>query len=240
MASRWAESALSWWQEAGVDMLVGEEPRDWLNPKPKAAAPAEAAAAGPPMPAAAADAPPDDLDAFRAWFVDPLRLPLGAPAAPRLGAAGDPASGLMILIDMPGADDIAAGQLISGEPGALLDRMLAAIGRSRDSVYLAALSPLRTPTGALDASGAARLAALARHHIALARPRALLLFGDIAAKALVGDAVAGARGRWHELETPAGAVKTLVTIRPEKLILMPRLKAHAWADLQLLMEGLTP
>ena len=59
MTSSWAASALDWWQEAGVDMIVGETPRDWLNPKAKAA-PAEVA----PPPAAL----PDTLDAFRDWL----------------------------------------------------------------------------------------------------------------------------------------------------------------------------
>lgn len=234
MGSAWAQSALSWWEEAGVDTLVGETPRDWLKPAPKTPAPEPVAAAAP-----AADIP-DTLDAFRAWFVDGASLPLDAPAAPRLGPAGNPAAALMVMVDMPGAEDFAAGTLLAGEAGALFDKMLNAIGLSRASIYLASLSPLRAPTGSLDARHAETLAAIARRHIALAAPRALLLFGDACSKALVGPAVAGARGRWHELATPAGTVKTLVTIRPEKLVAMPKLKPHAWADLQLLMEELTP
>jgi len=232
MSSRWAASALSWWQEAGVDTLVGETPRDWLGATPKAAAQAPETAPPP------ADELPADLDAFRAWFVDPALLPLGAPSAPRIGPSGDPDSGLMILIDMPGAQDIAAGSLIAGPAGDLFDKMLLAIGRSRETIYLAAMSPLRMPSGALGAE-AERLARIARHHIGLVGPRTLLLFGDGCAKALAGSAVAGARGRWHALETPAGDVRTLVTITPEKLIDMPAWKKLAWADLQLLMEELT-
>lgn len=235
MGSAWAQSALSWWEEAGVDTLVGETPRDWLKPAPKTAAPEPAAAAPVPAPDL-----PDTLDAFRAWFVDGVQLPLDAPAAPRLGPAGEAGAALMVMIDMPGAGDVAAGTLLAGEAGALFDRMLNAIGLGRDTIYLASLSPLRTPTCSLDARQVEALAAIARRHIALARPRALLLFGDACSKALVGPAVAGARGRWHELATPAGAVKTLVTIRPEKLVAMPKLKRLAWADLQLLMEELTP
>lgn len=233
MGSAWAQSALSWWEEAGVDTLVAETPRDWLKPAPEAPA-REPMAAGP------STEIPDTLDAFRAWFIDGVSLPLDGPAAPRLGPAGNPAAALMVMVDMPGAEDFAAGTLLAGEAGALFDKMLAAIGLSRETIYLASLSPLRTPTGSLDAREAEALAVIARRHIALAAPRALLLFGDACSKALVGPAVAGARGRWHELATPAGAVKTLVTIRPEKLVAMPKLKAHAWADLQLLMEELTP
>lgn len=232
MASAGAESVLSWWEEAGVDTLVGETPRDWLKPAPKAPAPE-------PVAAPAAEIP-DTLEAFRAWFADGVSLPLDAPAAPRLGPAGDGAAALMVMVDMPGAEDFAAGTLLAGEAGALFDKMLTAIGFSRETIYLASLSPLRTPAGSLDAKQSEALAAIARRHIALAAPRALLLFGDACSKALVGPAVAGARGRWHELATPAGAVKALVTIRPEELIAMPKLKPHAWADLQLLIEELTP
>jgi DNA polymerase len=100
------------------------------------------------------------------------------------------------------------------------------------------LSPIRTPTGTIDERSAGRLAEIARHHVALVAPRTLLLFGDICGKALVGAAVAGARGKWHELPTEKGPVKTLVTIKPEKLNDVPSMKKHAWADLQMLMEAL--
>jgi len=220
MASSWAASALDWWQEAGVDTIVGEAPRDWLNPKAKDAAPAEA----PPA------ALPDTLDALQDWLATSAELPFATPAAERAMPAGDPAAGLMILVDMPGAD----GALLSGEAGALFDRMLGAIGRTRETIYLAALSPIRTATGAIDAGATARLADIARRHIGLARPKAVLLFGDICGKALVGAPVAGARGKWHEI----GGIKTLVTIRPEKLLTQPGLKALAWADLKMLMEAL--
>ena len=116
--------------------------------------------------------------------------------------------------------------------------MLVAIGRSRETIYLAALSPIRPPTGIIEERHAARLGELARHHLALAKPQTLLAFGDMCGKALVGAPVPAARGRWHEVATPSGPIKTLVTIKPEKLIAMPAMKKHAWADLQLLMEEL--
>lgn len=226
-----AQSALGWWQEAGVDVIVGEEPRDWLNPKAEAAPHAGAAAPAP------LKGLPDTLESFQAWLESTDRLPFAAPSAPRLGASGDPASGLMILTDMPSAEDCAAGMLLAGEAGRLFDRMLAAIGRSRESVYLAALSPIRSPDGSLGAEAKA-CARIARHHIGLAAPRALLMLGDACARALTGSAMAAARGNWHEIDTPAGRIRALATIRPQELLLQPALKAHAWADLQLLMEGL--
>jgi uracil-DNA glycosylase family 4 len=225
MSSSWAVSALDWWQQAGVDMIVGEEPRDWLNPKTKSA-PVQA----PPAPTAL----PDTLTAFHDWLATTADLPFCSPSARRDLPSGDPASGLMVLVDMPSPE----GGLLAGEAGALFDRMLTAIGRDRETIYLASLSPIRTASGIIEDRHAARLGHVARHHIGLVAPQTLLVFGDICGKALVGAPVAGARGRWHEIATEKGPIKTLVTIKPEKLNDMPAMKKLAWADLQMLMEEL--
>ena len=225
-----AASALGWWVDAGVDVVVGEEPRDWLRPKGAVVAPA-----APPRPA---EELPGQLDLFQAWLREHDGLPYAAPSAPRVCPAGDPASGLMVMIDMPSAEDCAAGTLLSGDVGRLFDRMLAAIGRNRGSIYFAALSCLRSADGRLSGEPEKQCGLLARHHIGLARPRALLLFGDGASKGLLGLPVARARGRWHEVATHAGPVRAIATISPRQLLNHPAQKALAWADLQMLMEGL--
>jgi DNA polymerase len=142
----------------------------------------------------------------------------------------------MILTDMPSSEDCAAGTLISGDAGRLFDRMLAAIGRSRETIYLAALSCLRSPDGRFNTEGARSCAALARHHAGLVKPKALLIFGDAASKALIGLPLAQARGKWHDLSTHAGPVRALVTLPPSYLLNQPAAKVHAWADLQRLIE----
>ena len=112
MGSDWAASALTWWQEAGVDTVVGEEPRNWLAPAPK-----PSAAAAEPVPAAAPM--PQTLDAFQIWLRDSRELPFASPTAPRVGPSGSPASGLMILVDMPSVEDVAAiplGEELGGQP----------------------------------------------------------------------------------------------------------------------------
>jgi uracil-DNA glycosylase family 4 len=227
-----AASALAWWAEAGVDAMVAETPRDWLTAPARETAPTPSGLA--PQPG---ETPlPDQLDLFRAWLRDSQDLPFASPSAPRICPAGDPASGLMILTDMPSGEDCQAGILISGPAGRLFDRMLAAIGRDRSSIYLAALSCLRSPAGSLTSDAAKTCAAHARHHIGLAAPRALLLFGDGAAKALLGLSVAQARGRWHEISTHSGSVRTIVTIAPRILLESPGQKKFAWEDLQKLLE----
>ena len=193
----------------------------------------------PAAPAAPAqDKLPDQLELFRGYLRDNTTLPFASPTARRVCPAGDPAAGLMILTDMPAAEDCTTGTLLSGEVGRLFDRMLTAMGRDRGSIYLASLSCLRSPDGRFNSEAATQCTTLARHHIGLAAPRALLLFGDACSKALLGLGMAQARGRWHEVATHAGPVKTLVTLPPSFLLNQPAYKAHAWADLQMLMEEL--
>jgi DNA polymerase len=226
-----AASVLQWWQDAGVDVLVDEAARDWLRPKAKAppvAAPAPSAA----------DTLPGQLDLFQAYLRDDATLPFASPSARRVCPSGDPTAGLMIVTDMPAAEDCSTGTLLSGDVGKLFDRMLAAIGRDRNSIYLTSLSCLRSPDGRFTSEAAQRCATLARHHIGLAAPRALLLFGDAPAKALIGMGMAQARGRWHEVATHSGPIRTIVTLPPSYLLSQPAAKAHAWVDLLLLMEGL--
>ena len=156
-----AASLIGWWSDAGVDVALDEAPRNWLKPAAKAA-PAAVPPSPAVVPASPEDGPPRQLDLFQAWLASSDTLPYAAPSAARVCPAGDPAAGLMIVTDMPTGEDCNAGVLISGEAGRLFDRMLTAIGRDRTSIYLAALSCLRSPDGRLNSEGAKQCAALAR------------------------------------------------------------------------------
>jgi uracil-DNA glycosylase len=246
-----AASALRWWADAGVDVMVDEAPRDWLRPKgatePHRSSRAQSRGVSATVEATPLDfardertgeapALPDQLNLFQAWLKDHDALPYAAPSARRVCPAGDPASGLMIMTDMPAAEDCTSGTLISGEAGRLFDRMLAAIGRDRGSIYLASVSCLRSPDGRMAGDHAQQCATLARHHIGLAAPRALLLLGDAAGRALLGLTVLQGRGRWHEVQTHAGPVPAILSFAPSFLLNQPSAKALAWADLQMFME----
>lgn len=243
MSTRWAESALTWWEEAGVDTIVGEEPRDWLaGPRKPVATPPETA------PEPAAPTFPDDLAAFQTWLATTDALPFAGPGARRLPPAGSASSGLMAVTDVPSAEDAAAGALFSGEQGALVDNMLRKFSEQllggaaldRETIYLAPFSPIRPAAGRIDAAGVRFLAEAMRHHIGLVAPKAVLLFGDSCSRALLGKPMTEARGAWREVETPTGSIPAIVTIRPQELLSQPKLRTHAWADLQLLAERLQP
>ena len=232
-------SLMAWWQDAGVDVLIDETPREWLakveRPAPAPVA-APAAFARPEPAPAATPGFPGDLAGFQAWLATSEKLSI--PLAARVGAMGDPASGVMVLVDLPEADDAASGRLLSGPAGELFDRMIAAIGRGRDSLYLAAMAPGRPAGGYVDKAAGALFVELARHHVALARPRALLLMGDQPSRAFLKLGFVEARGRSHNVALPGGATTAVATFHPRTLLQHPEQKKRAWEDLQLLMKTL--
>ena len=228
-----AASALDWWQEAGVDTLVDEAPRDWLASVPATGAGAATASAAP---APAPEKPPATLAAFEAWRI--------GPAAPDAGwgrliaAEGNAESGLMVLVDMPEREDAASGRLLTGEAGRLFDRMLAAIGRDRQSIYLASLAAARPIAGQIAAEDVAPLAALSRQHIALVKPKRLLMLGNAVSRALLGANAAPTSANLHVLKYDGGQTEAVASFHPRFLLQQPARKAEAWRDLQVLIGGM--
>ncbi len=207
-----AVAALGWWLEAGVDTVVGEEPFRWLAP----VAPVAPRIVEPAVPAQS------KIVTLNADSLAALAAALAEAHPSALFADGTPGDA-MVVGERPTADDVAAGRLFTSDAGALLDRMLAAIGRSRGDTYLANAVPW-TEAGH-DADAPAYL----RRQIVLARPKAILALGQAATAALTGATagIARLRGRWLE----ADGVPVMPTFAPAHLLRQPAHKALAWADL---------
>ncbi len=224
-------STLGWWVEAGVDTAVAETPRNWLAAPAKPAAPVTT-----PKPTApAATALPDDLAAFQHFLATQDYMPGAAPPRRRLPPFGDPAAGLMIVTDMPDAADLETRALLGGECARLFDAMLAALGRARETVYVAPLSPARLTGGRIDAESGTALARLMRHHMTLARPRALMLMGEETCRVLLGMSRAEARGDLRPLNHGGGMVPAMVIPHPRTLRQHPAAKADAWREMRRLI-----
>lgn len=228
-----AASALDWWHEAGVDTLVEEAPRDWLA-MPATAASTIAAAPAPPIPAA--------MPSVFTEFLDWRRGDAAPEAAWRgvsIAASGPATSDVMVLVDCPDRDDESGGILMSGQVGRLFDRMLAAIGRDRATVHLAAVCAKRPVAGRMPGEVEVRLAEIAQHHVALVAPKRLLLLGNAASRAVLGAELIGMRGRLHGFNHKGGQTGVVASFHPRFLIEKPAAKAEAWKDLQMLIGGMS-
>ncbi len=148
---------------------------------------------------------------------------------------GNPMARLMIVGEAPGREEDIKGRPFVGRAGQLLDRMLAAIELSRDSqapdsaVYIANVLPWRPPHNR-DPSPEeiAMLLPFLRRHIALAAPDILVLMGNTACAALLGQkGITRLRGTW----TSVDGIATLPMFHPAYLLRNPEKKRESWADL---------
>lgn len=233
---RLVAAALRWWEDMGVDLLVEDDPQPWLGRAAVAevAAPAAARVAEKPAPAAL----PDTLDALVAWISSDADIPEAGPSARRLAPFGTPGARIAIVTDIPENGDAEAGALLSGEVGALFDRMLAAIGLDRASVYCFPLCPGRPPTGRVSAEALARLADIAKHHLALAKPERVWLLGQATSRALLGMDASVLDKKDQNINHAHGTVPCIASLPPRMLLQSPQRKAAVWADMQALIGGM--
>jgi len=223
-----ARSALGWWLEAGVDVAVQEEPRDWLKPAPKPQTKVAEAVSPPNI----AQPTHETLSELQDWLASSSQLPLASATARRIMPQGPENAAIMLLSDAPTLEDFAAGQPIGGESWDLAKRMLAAIKIPVEEAYSASLSCFHVPGTRMSPADREACAEIARNHIRLAKPKRLLLLGDGPSQALLGKPLPQARGHAHKIE----GVRTVATFHPRQLINQPSNKSLAWKDLLLLME----
>ena len=229
-------AVLDWWREAGVDHAFSDDPRTWLvepaapEPEPERSfTPPVMPVRPPPGPAAAAplaglDHLPETLAAFHAWWLSELSLDDGQSAG-RVAPRGTEGAALMVLVDHPEAED--RDLLLSGPQGRLLAAMFTAMGIGPDQAYIAACLPRHMPLpdwAALDAAGLGRVV---RHHIALARPQRLLVFGRHISP-LLGHDPAKSAEPLREFNHEGLTIPLLMAPGLANLAGRPRSKAGLW------------
>ena len=246
-----AASLLGWWLEAGVDVGIGEEPRNWLaaKPFPLAERPSPLPLAGgagggpvqaeapqdtptlPSLPASGRGSIPATLPTYHDWLATSADLPLFRAGASRALPHGPAEAEIMLVTGLPSPEDASEGKPIGGAAWQLATRMLAAIGLTPDQAYVAAMSCFSGAGSRLSAPQEEHCRESLLHHIALVAPKRLLLLGDEPARLLLGERLAQARGRVHRVQQ----VPTVVTFHPRHLLERSADKALAWRDLLLLM-----
>jgi uracil-DNA glycosylase family 4 len=153
---------------------------------------------------------------------------------------GHPEARLLFIGEAPGREEDLIGKPFVGRSGQLLDKMLEAIGLSRD-----AADPLRgvlitnlifwRPPGNRKPTEAETLMCLpfVRRTLELARPRAIVCLGATPAQRLSGttEGILALRGKWRHHRTQDGSsIPLLPTLHPAYLLRQPAQKRLAWRD----------
>ena len=252
--------------EAGADALVGEEPVDRFAATDAPVPPMPPRAPEPPRPdftragpAIALAAPPQATDeavmaarqaAKSAGTLDELRAllekfegcALKGSATQLVFADGNPKAKLMLVGEAPGRDEDIEGLPFVGRSGKLLDRMLAAIGFDRTSVYIANVVPWRPPGNRTPTPQETQICLpFVLRQIELVDPDILVCLGGPSAQTLLGikDGITKTRGRWFSFNSGKREIRAMPTFHPAFLLRSPLQKRFAWRDFLAVKKAMT-
>jgi DNA polymerase len=149
------------------------------------------------------------------------------------GTSGAP---VMIVGEAPGADEDRLGKPFVGVSGQLMDRMMGAIGLSRDGgFYITNILFWRPPGNRTPTTTEQGMClAFTRRHIELVKPKVLVLAGGVAVKAVLDttEGITRLRGKWTGYTLGDGTViPTMPTFHPAYLLRTPASKRQSWQDL---------
>jgi len=153
----------------------------------------------------------------------------------KVPGVGDRRADLLIVGEGPGHDEDIQGEPFVGRSGQLLDRMLAAIGFSREQVYITNIVKCRPPNNRDPRPEEARhCRAYLEAQIELIAPRAILSVGRVSAHNLLGSDQPVGKLIRQQHTLPGTDIPVKVTYHPAYLLRNPSAKAIAWQDLKLL------
>lgn len=241
-------SLLQWQVAMGVNEAIDHSPHNWLQPaepEPAIVQPIRQTVApiSTPTPAVTASlaqtiaeaeqcaASAQTLEALQQAVTSFNGCGLKKTARSTVFADGNPDSEIMLIGEAPGADEDRNGVPFCGAAGQLLDKMLASIGLSRAQNCYLTNSIFWRPPGNRPPSAEETAICLpfVKRHIALFKPKLIIIAGSTPAKALLEESRGITRLRAQALSYEDIPVR--VIFHPAYLLREPSQKRLAWQDL---------
>ncbi len=183
--------------------------------------------------------PAQALAEIRKDLGDCQRCPLHETRNKLVFGAGDPDADLMFVGEAPGGDEDRQGEPFVGRAGQLLTKIIAAIGKTRDQVYIANILKCRPPGNRNpESSEIALCSPFLDRQIEAIQPKVICALGTFAAQTMLNSktTIGKLRGRAH----PYNDFSLLVpTFHPAYLLRSPGKKKETWEDMQMIMKLLT-
>jgi len=136
----------------------------------------------------------------------------------------------------PGADEDEQGFPFVGAAGQLLDRMIDAMGFSRDEVYVCNIVKCRPPGNRKPSDEEMHLCRpFVERQLALLKPQVIVALGGTAVAGLLGETrgITSIRGTFRLYE---GRIAVMPTFHPAYLLRNPAAKREVWNDLRQVVE----
>jgi uracil-DNA glycosylase len=157
---------------------------------------------------------------------------------------GDPCARIMFIGEAPGEEEDKTGRPFVGRAGQLLEKMIVAMGLSREAVYICNVLKVRPPNNATPTlEEAAASEPYLFEQIDIVAPEAIVTLGKSATACVLklADSMGAMRGRWHDLALPTGrVVPVMPTFHPAYLLrsYTEENRKKVWSDLQQVMDRL--
>jgi len=149
--------------------------------------------------------------------------------------SGSTAAKVLFVGEAPGRDEDLQGEPFVGEAGQLLTKMIAAMGFTREEVYICNVLKCRPPGNRNPEPDEIECCSpfLLRQVQAIA-PQVIVALGTFAAQTLLGSGVpiSRLRGKFHDYH----GIPLMPTFHPSFLLRSPEKKRDAWSDLQQVMK----
>lgn len=185
-----------------------------------------------------------DLDnILRRYIADAPHAPFVREFTNIVFGDGDPCARLMFVGEAPGQEEDLTGRPFVGRAGQLLNKMITAMGLSRETVYIANVLKVRPPNNAtptLEEAEASKPYLL--DQIRVIDPEVIVALGKPATQTLlgVGDSMASLRGRWASLRVGSRDIPVMPTYHPAYLLraYTDENRRKVWSDLRQVMVRL--
>ena len=152
---------------------------------------------------------------------------------------GNDQSKIMIVGEGPGHKEDEIGKPFVGDAGMLLNKMLKAINVERNQVYITNVVNYRPPNNRKpEPSEISRYSIYLREHIAIIKPKILILMGSTAMESFLGNKIkiSKERGKWKDIIINNKSFPTIITFHPAYLLRQPDQKKYSWLDLKVIRK----
>lgn len=156
-------------------------------------------------------------------------------------ADGSIKSGIMLVGEAPGANEDAKGIPFCGRSGDLLNNILLSIGLKREDVYITNTVFWRPPGNRRPTVEELNICKpLVEKHIALVKPKLIILVGSTAVEGLLQKTtpMSSIRGSFFDYNNPLleAPIKSYVIFHPAYLLRQPYKKKLVWEDMLKVQE----
>lgn len=148
-----------------------------------------------------------------------------------VNSEGNRKARLMFVGEAPGADEDASGRPFVGRAGQLLNKIIEAIGLSREDVFIGNVNRCRPPQNRTPTTAEAAICKpFLLREIAIVRPDVIVVLGNTAMKNLLDtrEGITKLRGRFQDYR----GIKVMPTFHPAYLLRDPSKKREAWDDMK--------